>query len=189
MSPAVTTTVEGFSISHAAILDPTTGLEETFGDIYGVNSGSLDVTLGAFSNVGDDAILSMWDWVESALVSIQAGYISFKLIELLTGVSLSSSGVGDAVQYSMELWEETSFNLAEKPMRIRVPSRDSSGNTRLIDIILYKVKFKPLVFTGIAYKEGLKINYDGTALLSDTDHEGNSLTNKAIGRIISLASS
>jgi len=186
---AITTTVEGFSISHAAILDPETGLEETFGDVYGVNSGSLDLTLGSFSNVGDDAILSVWDWVESAAVSVQAGYISFALIALLTGTSLSSSGAGDSIQYSMELWDETSFNIAEKPMRIRIPSRDSSSNTRLLDIILYKVKFKPIVFTGIAYKEGLKINYDGVALLSDTDHEGNSLTNKSIGRLISLASS
>ncbi len=186
MSP-ITTTVEGFSISHAAILDPATGLEETFGDVYGVNSGSLDLTLGSYRNEGDDTILSIWDWVDSATVSVQAGYISFKLIELLTGVSMQSSGVGDNVQYSLELWEESSFNLPEKPMRIRVPSRDSASNTRLLDIILYKVKFAPIVFAGIAYKEGLKINYNGVALLSDTDHEGNSLTKKAVGRIISLA--
>jgi len=186
---SVTTVVEGFSISHAAILDPDTGIEETFGDVYGVNSGSLDLTLSSFSNVGDDGVLSIWDWVDFATVSIQAGYISFKLIELLTGVSLSSSGAGDSIQYSMELWEETSFNIAEKPMRIRVPSRDSESNTRLLDIILYKVKFKPIVFTGIAYKEGLKINYDSVAWLSYTDHEGNSLTNKAVGRLISLAAS
>lgn len=188
MSP-ITTIVEGFSISHAAILDPATGLEETFGDVYGINSGSLDLTLSSFSNVGDDGVMSIWDWVEFATVSVQAGYVSFKLIELLTGVSMTSSGVGDAVQYSMELWEETSFNIAEKPMLIRVPSRDSESNVRNLEIILYKVKFKPIVFAGIAYKEGLKINYDGVALLSDTDHEGNSLTNKAVGRLISLAAS
>ena len=182
----VTTLVEGFSISHAAILTAA-GAEETFGDIYAVNSGSLDLTLSSFSNVGDDAVLSIWDWVDFATISIQAGYISFNLIALLTGNTLSSSGSGASIQYNIELWEETSFNEVERPMRIRIPSRDSESNARLLDIILYKVKFKPLVFTGIAYKEGLKVNYDGVALLSDTDHEGNSLTHKAVGRMISLA--
>lgn len=184
---AITTTVEGFSISHAAIIDGETGLEETYGDIYGVNSGTLDLTLGNYKNAGDDNILSIWDWVDFAAISVQAGYISFKLIELLTGVTLSSSDTGDNVQYNIELWEETSFNLPEKPMRIRIPSRDNNSNTRLLDIILYKVKFAPIVFAGITYKDGIKINYNGTAIMSSVDHTGAALTNKAVGRIISLA--
>jgi len=183
-----TTNVEGFSISHAAILDDV-GDEETYGDIYGVNSGSLDVNLGSYENEGDDTIMSIWDWVNYATVSVQAGYISFKLIELLTGVSLSSSGSGASIQYNIELWEESSFNVAEKAMRIRVPSRDSNSNTINLDIILYKVKFAPITFAGPAYKDGLKINYSGKALLSSTDHTGTALANKAVGRILSIASS
>lgn len=184
-----TTTVEGFSISHAAILDGTTGLEETYGDIYGVNSGSLDVNLGSYENEGDDTIMSIWDWVNYAIVSVQAGYVSFRLIELLTGVTLSSSGSGADVQYNIELWEETSFNVAEKPMRIRVPSRDNASNTINLDIILYKVKFSPITFAGPTYKDGLKINYGGKALMSITDHAGTTMANKAVGRILSIASS
>jgi len=184
-----TTTVEGFSISHAAIIDAETGLEETFGDIYGVNSGSLDVSLGSYENEGDNTIMSIWDWVNYATVSIQAGYVSFKLIELLTGVSVSSSGSGADIQYNIELWQEESFNEIERPMRIRIPSRDSNSNTINLDIILYKVKFAPITFVGPAYKDGLKINYNGKALLSDVDHTGASLAKKAVGRIISLASS
>jgi len=189
MSPAVTTIVEGFSISHAAILDGETGLEETYGDIYGVNSGSLDVQLGSYNNEGDNTIMSIWDWVDFANVSVQAGYVSFRLIELLTGVSLSSSDSGADVQYNIELWEETSFNVTERPMRIRVPSKDSNGNTRNLDIILYKVKFQPIVFAGPAYKDGLKISYNGRAIQSSTDHTGVALAHKAVGRLISLPSS
>lgn len=180
-----TTIVEGFSISHSAILDEV-GAEESFGDIYGVGSGNLDANLGSFKYEGDDNIISIWDWVNYATVNVQAGYVSFKLIELLTGVSVSSSGSGASIQYNIELWQEESFNIAEKSMRIRIPSRDSNGNAISLDIILYKVKFAPITFVGPTYKDGLKVNYGGEALLSSIDHTGVSLAKKAIGRIISL---
>ena len=182
----ITTTVEGFSISHAAILDGETGLEETFGDIYGINSGSLDLQVGSYNNEGDNGILSIWDWVEFANVQVQSGYISFRLIALLTGSTLSSSGTGDNVRYDIPLWQEDSFNVANKPMRIRVPSKDSNSNLRLIDIILYSVKFSPISFNGPAYKDGLKVNYSGKALLSSTNEFGQTLAKKAVGRIISM---
>lgn len=183
---AVTTTVEGFSISHAAIISATTGLEETYGDIYGVNSGSLDLQVGSYSNEGDDSILSIWDWVEFASVQIQAGYISFQLIALLTGSTLSSSGSGTGVRYDLPLWQEDSFNVSNKPMRIRVPSKDNNSNTRLIDIVLYSVKFAPISFNGPAYKDGLKVNYSGKALLSSVNEAGVTLAKKAVGRIMSV---
>ena len=185
---AVTTTVEGFSISHAAILSGTTGLEETYGDIYGVNSGSLDLQVGSYNNEGDDAILSIWDWVEYASIQVQAGYISFQLMALLTGSTLSSSGSGSSVRYDLPLWQEDSFNVADKPMRVRVPSKDSNSNLRLIDIILFKVKFAPISFNGPAYKDGLKVNYSGKALLSSVNEAGVVLAKKAVGRIMSIQS-
>ena len=183
---ARTTNVEGFSISHAAILDAS-GDEETYGDVYGINSGTLDVNLGSYENEGDDTIMSIWDWVNYANISVQAGYVSFQLIALLTGKTLSSSNTGDNIVYWNELWDETTFNVAEKSMKIRVPSRDSNSNSIYLDIILYKVKFAPITFAGPAYKDGLKINYAGKAIMSSTDHEGLTLTNKSVGRIISRA--
>jgi hypothetical protein len=184
----VTTSVEGFSISHAAILDDS-GDEETYGDVYGVNSGSLDLQVGSYDNVGDNQILSIWDWVESADIQVQAGYVSFQLIALLTGSTLSSSGSGANVEYEIPLWEEGSFNVANKSMRVRVPSKDSAGNLRYIDFILYSVKFKPISFNGPAYKDGLKINYSGRAIMSSTDHTGASLTTKAVGKIMHITNS
>jgi len=185
---AVTSTVEGFSISHAAIISATTGLEETYGDIYGVNSGSLDLQVGSYSNEGDDSILSIWDWVEMANIQVQAGYISFQLMALLTGSTLSSSGSGTGIRYDIPLWEEDSFNVANRPMRVRVPSKDSNSNTRLIDVILFSVKFAPISFNGPAYKDGLKVNYTGKALLSATNEAGVTLAKRAVGRIMSIAS-
>lgn len=185
-------TVEGFSLSHAAILNGTTGLEEEFGDIYGIRSGSLELDQDSYDNTGDDAILSSWFWANRVNVTVQAGYIPFQTIALLSGSQVASSGAGDAQQFSMPLWEERQMNTSPRPMLIRVPSKDKNGLIRTLDFILFKVQFQPFSFDGPSYKEGLLLNYGGTALFSDTDEKGqpvlDSVTGnptKAIGRLVS----
>ena len=86
-------TVEAFSLSHAAILDGTTGAEETDGDLYGVSEASFEPNFDQFENQGDDVVLSIWDWMTYADVRIEGGYIPFKMIALLTGEVVTSSGV------------------------------------------------------------------------------------------------
>jgi hypothetical protein len=185
-------TVEGFSVSHAAILDPTTGLDAVDGDIYGIKSGSLELDQDSFDNTGDDTILSTWNWANKVNVSIQSGYIPFSLIQLINGTKATSStsAAGDTI--SMNLWEENSMNSKPLPMLIRVPSKDRDGNTRYLDFILFKVQFQPISFDGPSYKEGLLVNYNGTALFSDKDERGNpvldsrtGLPTKAVGRLVS----
>lgn len=184
---------EGFSISHAAILNGTTGVEETFGDIYGVRSGSLELDQDSYDNTGDDTILSTWNWGNKVNVTVQGGYIPFETIALISGSSLSSSGAGASKVVSLPLWEQRQMNTAPRPMLIRVPSKDSDGNVRNLDFILYKVQFQPFSFDGPSYKEGLLLNYNGSALFSDTDEAGNAVLDsvtgqptKQIGRLISL---
>lgn len=185
-------TVEGFSLSHAAILDGTTGLEEAFGDIYGIRSGSLELDQDSYDNTGDDSILSTWYWANKVNVTIQSGYVPFKTLELLSGSKVTSSGTGVNESFSLPLWEENSMNTAPRPMLIRVPSKDKDGNTRLLDFILFKVQFQPFSFDGPSYKEGLLMNYNGSALFSDTDEKGQPVLDsrtgqrsKAIGRLLS----
>lgn len=185
-------TYEGFSLSHAAILNGTTGLQEDFGDIYGINSGSLELDEDSFDNLGDNTILSTWNWATKANVTIQSGYIPFKTFELLTGSKVTSSGVGAAEVVSLPLWEERQMNTVPRPMLLRVPAKDKQGNLRELDFILFKVQFKPFSFDGPAYKEGLKVNYNGSALFSDTDEKGQpvldsktGLPTRAIGRLVS----
>lgn len=84
--------VNGFSVSHAAILNGTTGAEETNGDIYGVRSASLAADLGTFDNTGDDAVLDSWYWLNFATLTVEGGYIPFDLLALLTGDSITTSG-------------------------------------------------------------------------------------------------
>lgn len=173
---------EGFSVSHAAILDGTTGAETA--DIYGIREGSVELDSDSFDNTGDDTILSTWNWFNFATVSISSGYIPFSVISLLTGVAFTSSGTGEATKYEMPLWSEKSLNTAPRPVLIRVPSKDAEGKARNMDFILYKVQFEPISFDGPSYKDGLVLNYAGKALMSDKDEKGAALTDRAVGRLV-----
>lgn len=185
-------TVEGFSLSHAAILNGDTGIEEEFGDIYGINSGSMELDQDSFDNTGDDTILSTWYWANKVNLTIQAGYIPFETISLITGSVVKSSGTGAGQRFEIPLWEENAMNTQPRPMLVRVPSKDKLGAVRVLDFILFKVQFQPISFDGPAYKEGLKVNYNGSALFSDTDEKGHPVLDsrtgqptKAVGRLIS----
>lgn len=181
------TNFEGFSISHAAILDGTTGSEEEFGDIYGVRSGTIAADTGNYDNTGDDYVLSSWFWLNFATVTVEAGYLPFNTIALLSGATITSSGAGAGATYSLPLWDEESVNQPARPMLIRCPSKDSDGQIRVMDFILYKVIFGPINFTGPSYKSGLLLNYTGRAVISDKDEKGTPLAKRAIGRIVNRA--
>lgn len=175
---------EGFSISHAAILDGSTGLEAEFGDIYGVRSGTIAADTGNYDNTGDDYVLSSWFWLNFATVTIESGYLPFPTISLLSGAPLTSSGSGTGATYSLSLWDEDSVNQPARPMLIRCPSKDSDGNVRVMDFILYKVIFGPINLNGPSYKAGMLLSYTGRAVISDKDEKGTPLAKRAIGRIV-----
>lgn len=107
-----TTIVEGFSISHASILNGTTGAE--LADIYGVREGTLDVDSDSFDNTGDDTVLSSWSWINFATVSITSGYVPFSVLATLSGSTLTSSGSAESTVYNLPLWNEKSMNQSPK---------------------------------------------------------------------------
>ena len=182
---------EGFSVTHAAILNGTVAAENIasqLADVYGVRSGALDVDTGDFDNTGDDTILSTWSWFNFATVTIEAGYIPFELISTLTGATITSSGTGVNAYQSIPLWNEASLNQPTRPVLVRVPAKDADGLTRTIDFVLFKVQFAPIKFDGPTYKDGLKVNFSGKALMSSKDEAGNTLAAKSIGRIINRPS-
>lgn len=180
------TTVEAFSISHAAILDGTTGLDAADGDIYGVRSGTIAADIGNYDNTGDDSILSSWYWLNYATVTIEGGYLPLSMMALLAGTTVDTTGVAPNDTNSMELWGEDVANQPSRPLRLHMPSKDKDGVVRTMDIVLYKVQFAPFNFTGPAYKSGLLVNYTGRALLSDKDEKGDPLAKRAVGRLINL---
>jgi hypothetical protein len=178
-----TTIVEGFSLSHCAILDGTTQAE--LADIYGVREASLDVDTDSYDNTGDDTIMSTWSWFNFATLTVQAGYVPFGVVALLSGATLTSSGAAPGDYYNLPLWNEGSLNTPTRPVLIRVPSKDSAGLSRTLDIVLYRVQFDPISFDGPSYKDGLILNYSGKALMSSKDEVGATLTEKSIGRLVS----
>ena len=180
---AVTKILEAFSVTHAAIIDEDTGVAEVNGDIYGIENANITPDLGTFDNVGDDVVKSTWDWFNKATIAIQAGYVSFDMVALLYGSTVSSSGSGATIRYDLPLWEKRGSNIVTRPLLIRCEAKDSNGNARWFDFVFFKAKFKPMSFAGPAYKDGLKINYEATVLMSSTDEAGVVLAYDAVGRI------
>lgn len=177
-------TFEGFSLSHAAILGAD-GVEEEFGDVYGVNEASIEVDTDSYDNTGDDFVLSSWFWFNFADVTVQAGYVPFETIALLSGADMLSSGAGETATYEVPMWTASSLNQPTRSMLVRVPSKDIAGNVRNLDIILYRVQFQPFGFDGPTYKDGLKLNYSGRAVISAVDETGAELEEPCIGRLVS----
>lgn len=175
---------EGFSISHAAVLNGTTGAEESWGDVYGVRDGSLEVDTDSYDNTGDEAVLSTWYWFNFATVTVTAGYIPFDLLAGISGDTVKSSGTAPNDYYSIPMWSETSLNQPRRPMLIRVPSKDSLGVVRTLDFVLYSVQFEPFSIDGPTYKDGMLLNYSGRALMSSVDEKNAALTVRSIGRIV-----
>jgi len=189
---ATTPTVSGFSVTHAAILDGTDGTEEEFGDIYGVRSGSIELDSDSYDNTGDDTVMESWFWGNKANLTIQGGYVPFQTLALISGSTLTSSGAVDSETFYLPLWEERQMNTVPRPVKIRIASKDMTGKPRSLDFILFKVQFQPFTFDGIQYKEGLTLNYNGSALFSSVDHKGaavvdsvTSLPTRRIGTVVS----
>lgn len=180
-------TIEGFSITAARILDGTTGATALFGDIYGVREGTLAVDTGNFDNTGNDSVLSSWFWFNYANLTVQAGYLPFQTIAMLSGSAITSSGAGATDFYSLPLWNKSSLNQPRKPVLLRIPAKDQLGVVRTLDIVLYSVQFQPITFDGPTYKDGLRINYGGRALMSAFDEVGAALPEPSIGRLVSRA--
>jgi len=182
---ASTRIFEGFSLSHAAILNGSTGAE--LATLYGCRNGTIATDSGNFENTGDDIVLSEWFWINFANVTVEEGFIPFDTIATITGTVVSSSGAAPNDYYSVPLWTLASMNTVTRPMAVRCPAKDSSGSLYTLDFVLYRVQFMPFNFTGPSYKNGLTFSVNGRALMSTIDEIGTSLPStypRSIGRLI-----
>ena len=198
-NPIPTSVVEGFSLSHAQICDGTTSFRDQLAaavgaglDMFGVNNASLAADTGNYENQGDDRTRSRWNWLNFATITVQGGYLSFPTYATLSGRPLTTlqttGGTPVTNGYEMDLWHEDSMNVSPKPAMIVMPAKDSNGAVMRLVIGLYKVQFGPIGFDGPAFKDGFKVNYEGTALMSATDEKGTVHTDgkERIGKLIAL---
>lgn len=89
--------------------------------------------------------------------------------------------------YGLDLWHEDSMNTPPLPAILKMPSKDEDGVVRTLTIGLYKVQFEPITFEGPKYKDGLKVNWNGTALKSAKDELGVAFPDgrKRVGKLLS----
>lgn len=87
-------TFEAFSVSHAALLDGTTAAEAA--DIYGVRTASLAPDTGNSDNTGDDSVMSTWNWLNFAQLTIQSGFLPFEMMAKLAGTPIEVGGTPTA---------------------------------------------------------------------------------------------
>ena len=152
-----------------------------------VGSGNLVVTGGPANT--------------TALVVTAAGTLAGQPLDLLTidltgltgaetvVIARTTAGVKAGVNYGADLWHEDSMNTSPKPMILQMPSKDHLGQVRRLIYGLYRVQFGPIGFDGPTYKEGMKVNYEGTALMSTVNEAGVAFPDgkKRIGRLLSIA--
>lgn len=143
-------TVEGFSVSHAAILDGTTAATET--DIYGVRTASIAPDLGSADNTGDDGVLSTWNWFNFATLTVESGYIGFDLYAKLSGTTVDVGGIatsayvlftpaaaggtgsGNAYDYSGPA--STTFTVDGNSVALTTDLHDLAGTVAAVDAAL-----------------------------------------------------
>lgn len=179
-TPPAAPITEGFSLSHAEIMDGETSFTAAAEnaaspewDIYGVNEASLEPDTDSYDNEGDDAVMSRWQWWNYAELSVQAGYVSFPLLGSLLGKTIEPETLTSGnYAYAIDVWAEDTFNLPNRPMLLKMPGKTDRGQVCDLLVGLYNVSFGPVTFEGPTYKEGLKINYVSTALMSSYDELG-----------------
>jgi hypothetical protein len=103
-------------------------------------------------------------------------------------VTRTTAGASSDTYYGIDLWHEDSMNVAPKPVLLTLPSKDNLGAVCRLVIGLYRVQFGPIGFAGPTYKDGFKVNYEGTALMSTVNEVGAPFPDgkKRIGRLISI---
>jgi hypothetical protein len=102
--------------------------------------------------------------------------------------SRTTPGAFADTYYGIDLWHEDSMNVSAKPLLLTLPSKDNLGAVCRLIIGLYKCQFGPIGFDGPSFKDGFKVNYEATALMSSTDELGVAFADgkKRIGRLISI---
>lgn len=178
---------EGFSLDRVAALSGTSGAESA--QLYGAQAITLTPDVSVTAMKADDEDFAAWTDMRKAQLVVTNGYMSFSLIDQLSGpnIAIASSGTSPSDYYGLPLWTQYQHNQPAVPLALRMSSRNANGAIRTLTFVLYKVQLSVLDFTGITYKTGLQVNYAGTVLFSGTDERGNTLASPEIGRIVSAA--
>jgi hypothetical protein len=187
--------IEGFSISHAAIIEYNT-ITDLFEeeDIYGVRSGTIEARIESTEETSNDQLVNVWNSINGIDINIESGYLSLAMMQRFTGSSRFIDGLyPESADMALDLWTPNNMNPGFVSMVVRIPARDSSGVFRSLEFVFYRVKLKPYSFDTASYKDGLTASYQAIAFLSSTDENGLPLVpddpagpvRRAYGRLVS----
>lgn len=167
---------------------------------FDADAAAVQSALTALSSVGENAAVAGGPASTSPLTVTFSGSLGNKPQPTigvgnagLTGgshtVQRTTPGTSGNGGFAQDLWHEDSFNTQDRPGFIIMPSKDHMGEVRRLVIGLYKLSFGPIGFDGPAYKDGLKVNYEATALMSEYDETGARFEDgkKRVGRLLSVA--
>jgi hypothetical protein len=194
LSTFVGATAGTFKLTYAGL--------QTAAIAYNAAAAAIQTALEALTNVGvGDIVVTGTNPTTTPMVftfaNDKAGTAQPTIvIDKTTVTGLTSGGVmsettsGHAAlgaATAMDLWHEDSMNTTPKPMLVVMPSKDNLGVPCRLLIGLYRVQFRPMSFDGPAYKDGLKVNYNGRAVMSSVDELGNPFPDgkKRCGKILS----
>lgn len=171
---AITFTVDGTPVA----------LNADYGDLAGVVA-AVDAALGAgytVAAVGTQIRIRTVDTGADATITIAGADAAD--VTGSPGYSNVEGTNGD--EFSLPFLQEDAANQPPRPLLARAPARDRRGFSRTLDIILFKVAFTPITFTGPAYKTGMAINFTGRGLMSDVNERGVPLPGgkRAVGRLL-----
>lgn len=175
---------EGFSLSKVSLLSAN-GADDIEGVLYGASSVTFEPEIESYDEFSNEKLVGVWSDVRRVSLSVEAGYASLAVWSKVTGSTVNVAGLLNQTDHKigMPLWEYGRSNMATMPLRITFPAKDTLGNPKVVEVVLFKVKFKPPTLTGAQYKEGMKVTYEGTVMLSATDEKGQVLEREAFGRM------
>lgn len=142
--------VAGFSVTHAAFLDGTTALTET--DMVGVRNAGITPDWGSADITGDDTIMTTFNWLNKATMTMETGYVGFDWIAKLTGTTVTvggtattarvlftpaaagGTGAGDSFDYSGPA--ATTFTVDGNTVTLNADLTDLAGVVAAVDAAL-----------------------------------------------------
>lgn len=166
--------LEGFSITHAAILDGETSADEAAKrDFYGVQSASVSANAESYEEKSNDIVIGTWNDISSIEIEVNSGFMSLSIFDRFS--------IEDTKPLLLDLWNPSAINPVHVPILFRIPSRNQNGVYFNFDIVLFNVKLKPYSIDSLSYKEGLRVSYKGQAFLSDVNEVGEPLGTRSFG--------
>lgn len=155
--------------------------QTTTGIAYNATAAAVRTALEALSNLDAGDVTVSGSAGGPYTVTFTSGADVAQMTASATGLTggttpavtvTTAADGGNGRSWAINLWTGKSMNIGRKPMLVQMPAKTSQGAVAQAVIGLFTVSFAPITFDGPSYKEGLKINYNGKALMSDYDELG-----------------